>query len=374
MRLLLCASAYPPSVGGVQTLSARLAGSLARRGHRVHVLARGRAGDSGVDEETAPARVGRVGWKPLLWPKFARRILGDRPDAILLTHRADFLRPALAARRLGIPFVVVVHGIEVYGSSRREELVAALSRADAVIAVSRYALGRLKELGLRANREHVITNGVSFKNFDPPEAGDAVRSRLGLEGKKVILSVGRLQAVKGFDSVIRALPRIVERVPEAAYLIVGSGPEEIPLWSLAQDLGVEERVIFAGEVPHERLGRRENAYYQACDLFAMPSREDPATGQVEAFGIAHLEAGACGKPVMGGLSGGTPEAVADGESGLLVDPEQPERVADAAIRILTSPELARSMGEAGRRRAEARQWSQVVVEYEDVLEEVVRAG
>jgi glycosyltransferase involved in cell wall biosynthesis len=94
---------------------------------------------------------------------------------------------------------------------------------------------------------------------------------------------------------------------------------------------------------------------------------------VEAFGIAHLEAGACGKPVVGGLSGGTPEAVADGESGLLVDPEQPERVADAVIRILTSPELARSMGEAGRRRAEARQWRQVVMEYEDVLQEVVNA-
>jgi phosphatidylinositol alpha-1,6-mannosyltransferase len=304
---------------------------------------------------------------------FVRQIVGNRPDVILLTHRADFLRPALAARRLGIPFAVVVHGNEVYGSSRREELIAALSGADAVITVSRYALERLKELGLRAKRTEVITNGVSFKNFDPPEAGEEVRRRLGLEGKKVILSVGRLQAVKGFDSVIRALPRIIERVPEAVYLIVGSGPEEIPLWSLASDLGLEERVIFTGEVPHGKLGRREDAYYQACDLFAMPSREDPATGQVEAFGIAHLEAGACGKPVVGGLSGGTPEAVADGESGLLVDPEQPGRVADAVIRILTSPELARSMGETGRRRAEARQWSQVVMEYEDVLQEVANA-
>ncbi len=373
MRLLLCAAAYPPSVGGVQTLSARIAGSMARRGHRVRVLARGRRGDSDIDAETVPAKVRRVGWKPLLWPMFARQIVGDRPDVILLTHRADFLRPALAARRLGIPFAVVVHGNEVYGSSRREELLAALSGADAVITVSRYALGRLKELGLRAKRTEVITNGVSFKNFDPPEAGEEVRRRLGLEGKKVILSVGRLQAVKGFDSVIRALPRIIERVPEAVYLIVGSGPEEIPLWSLASDLGLEDRVIFTGEVPHGKLGRREDAYYQACDLFAMPSREDTATGQVEAFGIAHLEAGACGKPVVGGLSGGTPEAVSDGESGLLVDPEQPERVADAVIRILTSPELARSMGEAGRRRAEARQWSQVVMEYEDVLQEVVNA-
>ncbi|MEE9239785.1 MAG: glycosyltransferase family 4 protein [bacterium] len=373
MKLLLCAAAYPPSVGGVQTLSVRLAGSLARRGHRVRVLARGRRGDPDMDEETIPAKIRRVGWKPLLWPKFVRQIAGDRPDVILLTHRADFLRPALAARRLGIPFAVVVHGNEVYGSPRRDELIALLSRADAVITVSRYALERLEELGLKAKRTQVITNGVSFNAFDPPEAGDEVRRRLGLEGKKVILSVGRLQAVKGFDSMIRALPRIIERVPEAMYVIVGSGPEEVPLWSLASDLGVEERVIFAGEVPHGKLGRWDDAYYQACDLFAMPSREDPATGQVEAFGIAHLEAGACGKPVVGGLSGGTPEAVTDGESGILVNPERPEQVADAVVRILTSPELAQSMGEAGRRRAHARQWSQVVMEYEEVLEEMVSA-
>lgn len=372
MNLLLCAPAYPPSVGGVQTLSAHLVGALARRGHRVQVLARAKSADPALDAETVPAKVTRIGWKPLLWPRFASKLLQGRPDAILLTHRADFLRPALMARHLGIPLAIVVHGNEVYGSPRRDALIRRISRADLVISVSKYTLNRLKSIGLNAKRERAITNGVSIQGFSPPEAGDAVRRRLGLVEKKVLLSVGRLQKVKGFDSVIRALPEILHHVPDAVHVIVGEGPESVPLRSLAAEMGLSEHVIFVGEVPLRSLGRGDHAYYQACDVFVMPSREDPSNDQIEAFGIAHLESGACGKPVVGGLSGGTPEAVADGESGFLVDPEHPERVADAVIRILTNPSLARSMGEAGMQRAKARAWDRVVIEYEEALQEIVR--
>ena len=371
MKLLVCAAAYPPSVGGIQTLSACLSGALARRGHRVRVLARGHTENLDVDVQTVPAEISRVGWKPMLWANFWAKIFRDRPEALLLTHRADFLRPALAARRLGVPLSVIVHGNEIYGSTRRSQLIAALSRADAVITVSRYTLGRLKELGLSTARALAIPNGVSIEAFGPTTDGEIVRKNYGFEEKKVILSVGRLQAVKGFDTVIRALPLILREVPEAVYMIVGDGPEAIPLWALAKEIGVDDRVIFTGEVPLGELGRGEHAYYQACNVFAMPSREDPATGQVEAFGIAHLEAGACGRPVVGGRSGGSPEAVADGESGMLVNPEIIEDVAGAIVRILTSPGLAASMGEAGRRRAESRRWSDVAREYESVLQGIM---
>ncbi len=370
MKLLVCASAYPPSVGGVQTLSVRLAGALARRDNMVRVLARGYEGEPVSENEKIPAEVVRVGWKPFLWPRFVGEVFGNRPEVILLTHRADFLRPALAAQKLRMPFAVIVHGNEVYGSRRRGELIAAMSRADAVIAVSEYALGRLKELGLRAKKMTAITNGVSPEIFGPPGDGEIVRRRFGLGEKKIILSVGRLRAVKGFDTVIRAMPRILDKVLEAVYLIVGGGPEAIPLWALAKELGIEERVIFAGEVPMGEFGRGEHAYYQASDVFAMPSREDSTTGQTEAFGIAHLEAGAFGVPVVGGRSGGSGEAVADGKSGLLVNGDRPDEVADALIRILTTPDLAKSMGEEGRRRAEERRWSVVAGEYETVLREV----
>ncbi|MEE9276575.1 MAG: glycosyltransferase family 4 protein [bacterium] len=368
MRLLLCAAAYPPSVGGVQTLSARLAGALAGRENEVWVLARGREGDPVLDAETAPARVRRVGWKPLLWPALAGRLLALRPDGVLLTHRADFLRPALCARALGgPPVVVVVHGNEVYGSPRAGALIGALARADAVVAVSRYARGRLVEMGLPPERTFAIPNGVSPEALDPPGAGEEVRRRLGLEGRKIILSVGRLVRVKGFDAVIRALPRVLEGEPRAAYVIVGEGPEGEALRGLAREMGVEARVTFLGEVPLAQMGRGAHAYYQACDVFAMPSREDPGGGDAEAFGIAHLEAGAAGKPVVGGRSGGSGEAVAEGESGLLVEADRTEEVAGALLQILTRPELARAMGEAGRRRAGERSWSRVAEEYEAVM-------
>ncbi len=368
MKLLLCAPVYPPSVGGVQTLSYSLAGGLARRGNRIRVLARGWEEDADIDAETAPAEVTRVGWKPLLWPVFTRIFVAQRPDAVLLTHRADFLRPAFYARRmLGVPVAVVVHGNEVYGSRRRENLIVSLGRADAVIAVSHYVRGRLLEMGLRPEKTFAIPNGVSFSSFDRPEAGAAVRRELGLGGKKVILSVGRLTRVKGFDAVIRALPRVAERHPDVIYLIVGDGPEWGGLRALANELGVGERVLFLGEVPRSKLGRGPHAYYQACDVFAMPSREVAGTGAVEAFGIAHLEAGACGKPVIAGRSGGASEAVADGESGILVDADNSDDVESALRRLLASPDLARAMGEAGRKRAEARTWGTVSEQYEAVL-------
>lgn len=372
MRLLLCAPAYPPSVGGVQMLSARLAGALAQRSNAVCVLARGREADAVMDAEVAPARVFRTGWKPLLWPAFFRRLAAERPDAILLTHRADFLRPALAARRLGgPPVLVVVHGNEVYGSPRQKEIIGRLARADAVIAVSGYTRGRLVEMGLSPEKVHTITNGVALDAFDPPEAGQGVRKALGLEGKKVILSVGRLVPVKGFDAVIRALSRVRENVPEAVYLIVGGGPEEDSLRALARTAGVSKWVHFLGEVAPGALGRGNSAYYQACDVFAMPSRSDTGGKIAEAFGIAYLEAGACRKPVVGGRSGGAAEAVGDGESGILVNADQENELAEALTRLLTDTELAQRMGDAGRRRAEARRWEIVAGEYEQVLREAV---
>ena len=152
---------------------------------------------------------------------------------------------------------------------------------------------------------------------------------------------------------------------------MGKGPEEESLRALAREAGVGEFVHFLGEVAPGALGRGDFAYYQACDVFAMPSRAEAGGKVAEAFGIAYLEAGACRKPVVGGRSGGAAEAVADGESGILVDADREGALAGALIRLLEDGELARRMGEAGRRRAEARRWEVVAGEYEQVLRETV---
>ncbi|MFQ6111353.1 MAG: glycosyltransferase family 4 protein, partial [Nitrospinota bacterium] len=369
MKVLLCASAYPPASGGVQSYAYSMALHLAQRGNELWVLARSKERAPELDARVGARRTLRLGSKLSLWPSFAWAIMAGRPQAVFLTHRADFLRPALMWRRLlGLPVVVTIHGNELYGSPRREALVEALKKAQAVITVSRYGRGRLLAMGLEEGKVFAIPNGVEPGAFDPWLDGSPLRQRLGLEGKKILLSVGRLVRVKGFDIAIQALPEVVRALPEVVYVLVGSGPEEGGLKALSRKLGLEGRVIFAGEVPHEELSRPEAAFYNACDLFVMPSREDRQSGAVEAFGIAFLEAAACAKPVVGARSGGAEEAVIDGKTGLLVEPENPGALARAIITLLGDRELSERLGAAGRERVERElNWERAAAQVEGVL-------
>ncbi|MFQ5691705.1 MAG: glycosyltransferase family 4 protein, partial [Nitrospinota bacterium] len=225
MRILLAASSYPPVTGGVETYAFEMARGLARLGEGVTVLARSGTRRWAEDDGTGGASVFRVRAKPLLFARYRRLVRSERPRALFLTHRADFLGWALGTkRRRGIPVAVTVHGNEVYGHPKLPRIVGQLNAADAVFAVSRYAAGRLAELGVRREVLRTVAHGVDPDRFSPhaapaplpPEGGDA---------GPVILSLGRLRAVKGFDRMIRALPAVLARVPGARYVVVGDGPE-----------------------------------------------------------------------------------------------------------------------------------------------------
>ncbi len=123
-------------------------------------------------------------------------------------------------------------------------------------------------------------------------------------------------------------------------------------------------MIFAGEVKEEEIP----LYYMACDLFIMPSYEIKEKGDVEGFGIAYLEANACGKPVIGGRSGGVTDAVIDGETGLLIDPLNINQIAEALIKLLTNSGLARKLGEEGRRRIKKElNWRKIAQEIREII-------
>tara|TARA_A100001037_G_C15153857_1_gene641884 strand:+ start:9869 stop:10993 length:1125 start_codon:yes stop_codon:yes gene_type:complete len=373
LRLLLCAAVYPPSVGGVQTLSARLAGELSEMGHEVDVVARGRKEDPEIDEANKLVNILRINMKLFIFPVLFCFVLFKRPQILLLTHRADFLRSAILIKKLfKIPFVVIIHGNEIYSSNRKIKLRESLNRSSALIAVSEYTKNRLVSLGFSDSKIFSISNGVSFSNFGPDSEGKILRENLGLSEKKVLLSVGRLQPVKGFDSVIRSMPLIIEKYPNIFYILVGDGPEMENLKNLAKKLNVYEKVLFVGEVPYGKLGRGDFAFYQACDIFLMPSRIDKNDGAVEAFGIAYLEAGACGKPVIGGFTGGISEAILDGENGFLVNPEKPNEIVSAVLEIFDSPSLSDSMGKRGRELATENNWSNVAKSYENLLHQIIR--
>ena len=151
---------------------------------------------------------------------------------------------------------------------------------------------------------------------------------------------------KGHDMVIRALPLLCKSTSDFTYLIVGDGPYRDNLEALAADLGVHEQVVFAGHLTDEILPD----VYALCDVFVMPSRDNSMLCDIEGFGLVFLEANACGKPVIGGRSGGIPDAVVDGVTGILVRPDDPEDIADALKRILNDNALALRLGRQGRDR------------------------
>ncbi|MFJ2115750.1 MULTISPECIES: glycosyltransferase family 4 protein [unclassified Streptomyces] len=190
--------------------------------------------------------------------------------------------------------------------------------------------------------------GVDEKTFHPDSGGAEVRAALGLADRPVVVCVSRLVPRKGQDTLIRALPAILARVPDAVLLVVGGGPYERELRRLAVSVGVDASVRFTGAVPWAALP----AHFGAGDVFAMPCRTRRGGLDVEGLGIVYLEASATGLPVVAGDSGGAPDAVLAGETGWVVHGGPPSvaaaESAERIVELLLSPELRRRMGERGR--------------------------
>jgi phosphatidylinositol alpha-1,6-mannosyltransferase len=186
--------------------------------------------------------------------------------------------------------------------------------------------------------------GVDEKTFHPGSGGDAVRARLGLTDRPVVVCVSRLVPRKGQDTLILAMPRILAKEPDAVLLIVGGGPYEKDLRRLAHETGVAASVRFTGAVPWAELP----AHYGAGDVFAMPCRTRRGGLDVEGLGIVYLEASATGLPVVAGDSGGAPDAVLDGETGWVVRGGSAEETAERIVVLLGDAELRSRMGERGR--------------------------
>ncbi|MDT9687981.1 glycosyltransferase family 4 protein [Streptomyces sp. P9(2023)] len=215
-----------------------------------------------------------------------------------------------------------------------------------------------------AGRMVQLPPGVDEKTFHPDSGGAAVRERLGLSDRPVVVCVSRLVPRKGQDTLIRALPEILRRVPGTVLLIVGGGPYEKDLRRLAATTGVSDSVRFTGAVPWEELP----AHYGAGDVFAMPCRTRRGGLDVEGLGIVYLEASATGLPVVAGDSGGAPDAVLDGETGWVVRGDSPEESADRIATLLLDPELRRRMGTRGRAWVEDRwRWDLLAERLKELL-------
>ena len=202
-----------------------------------------------------------------------------------------------------------------------------------------------KALSRKSAAEMVkIAPGIDTAHFIPQPDAMQKRKELGLQDKKIIISVGRLVHRKGQDNLIQAMPAVLKKIPNAHLLLVGEGPYRKHLEKLVTKSSLEQNVTFAGRIMYDKLP----SYLSAADLFAMPSRSRFFGLEVEGLGIVYLEASACGIPVVAGNSGGAPDAVLEGVTGLCVDGTNIEQITAALVEICSDAERASHMGAAGR--------------------------
>lgn len=282
---------------------------------------------------------------------------------------AEFFR-----RVAGTRMVLYVHGEEVTqrmdaGSFGRQR-AAHLQAADAVVAVSRFTERALAEqMGVSPERICLIENGVDTRRFSPGPDDASLRARFGLQGKRLVVAVGRLVPRKGFDKTIEAWSKVCRAHPDAHLVIVGDGPQRPELQALAGASGVAGSITFTGSVDDADL----LAAYRSASLFVMPNRTMP-DGDTEGFGLVFLEANACGRAVIGGRAGGAVEAVRDGVSGLLVNGESVDEIGNAIIRILGDDVLRGELEAGALRHAQMNSWTNRVGIFQDLCRTLQNKG
>jgi phosphatidylinositol alpha-1,6-mannosyltransferase len=360
LSCLLVTVDFPPSAtGGIQ----RYYYDLCRESNgRISVVAPRCAGCDEFDKGQ-PFAVKRVrvptGGAPLSRALLAalmafhtgRILLFGRHKKLVVGHW--FLLPALIwiSGLRGLQTAVVMHGGELSrfrsGSSLRRVLVGIINRCDEVIVNSSYTAGQFADLGVTKSRVNILTPAVDSERYRPGpyHTPDALLGEPEVDGA-TLLTVATLVERKGHASVISVLPRILAKHPFTRYVIIGDGPCRASLTALAEQLGVARTVHFLGRATDDEVV----AWLHACDIFVMPSKKLEGKSGEEGFGIVYLEANACGKPVVGGDSGGVRDAVIDGVTGLLVDPQDSDALFEALDQLISRKDLRDSLGRKGRQR------------------------
>lgn len=260
-----------------------------------------------------------------------------------LAFMASSLRRAGAKR-----IIALTHGHEVWWSTLFPfSLIMRRigTTTDALTYLGEFTRGAIsKALTTKAAGAMVkIAPGIDIEHFAPVDSS-ALRESLGLTEKKVIVSVGRLVHRKGQDHLIESMTAVVKEVPNAHLVLVGEGPYREHLMGLVEKLSLHNCVTFIGRIQYNDLPK----YFCVGDVFAMPSRSRFHGLEVEGLGIVYLEASACGLPVIAGSSGGAPDAVLDGVTGVVVDGLDNAAIAAAIINLLEDRARAVTMGRAGR--------------------------
>ncbi len=367
MRILIVSPSVYPVAGGMQRFTHNLAHSLALAGQSVTLYSLEAGPQSILRTYTLHQPLPRfAGWPSGLGTllrqihyiyNLARLVINFRPQRIISTWWAPLgLWAGLVAAFGRVSFWQVFHAMELFDASPSSAIRKAvrfflLRLATRCVAVSHFTAARLAALGVPLAKIRVIPNGLLPEWVDAAARVEpaAARQSLGLSGPAILI-VGRLVARKGHAILLAALTEIQgDSHPPLTCFIVGDGPQRPQLESIAATLPPHIHAVFTGEVSEAQL----HQYYAAADVIALPAFDAGNSGDVEGFGIVFLEAYAHAKPVVGTLSGGIPDAVHTGQTGLLVPPGAVTPLATALTSLLTDPVRAGTMGQAGRQQLAA---------------------
>ena len=356
-KVLIVTNDFPPRRGGIQSFVHALATRMPPGSAVVYAPAWEGAAEFDARQPFPVVRHPTSLMLPV--PSVARRaggILREHGcDTVLFGAAAPLGLLAPTLRRAGARRCVgLTHGHEAGWAAlpvARSLLRRIGNEVDVLTYLAEYFRARLARVlsAEAAGRMVRLAPGVDPAEFHPGAGGDAIRKRLGLGERPVVVCVSRMVPRKGQDTLIRAWPRVLAGLARArpgadpVLLLVGDGPYRAELGRLAERTGVSGSVTFTGPVPAAELP----AYYDAGTVFAMPCRTRRGGLDVEGLGIVYLEASATGLPVVGGDSGGAPDAILSGETGYVVPGRDAAALADQIIRLLADPAGAAAMGEKG---------------------------
>ena len=353
LKLLVVTNDFPPRIGGIEQYVAELVRHLSADVSAT-ILTSGHA-DAAAFDRSFPARVIRWARYPLLpTPALARAVVEnvreDRVDVVLFGATLPLASIAgTIRRRTAVPVVMMTHGLEPALTSLPGGSVLLrriIRHAATTTVLSRWAEDRIRAAVGPVARIELLRSGVDGDRYRPNLDVAATRHRYGLGDGPVVVTVARLVPRKGHDRLIAALPGIARVYPGVRLLIVGSGPSQPTLERLAARYGVASRVVFAGVVAEDELP----AHFAAGDVFAMPCRSRWAGLDAEGLGTVFLQAAAVGRPALAGRSGGAPEAVIDGETGVVIDARTAAAVETGVLGLLSKPSVASAMGIAAASR------------------------
>ena len=264
--------------------------------------------------------------------KVVTKIIQEEEIEFDLIH-AHFTYPSgyVGARlkeRYGKPLIITGHGYDVYDLPFRnaewnKKIKSILNTADHIITPSKSNYDKLMQLDISDDKVSVIYNGYNSNLFEDVSTNKA-KEKLNLpEDKKIILSVGNLELVKGHKYLIEAMKEVIKREENITCLIVGSGSQKKNVNSLIDRLSLSKYIKLVGEKPHNEVP----LWMNACDVFVLPSLN-------ESFGIVQVEAMACGKPVVATFNGGSEEVIVNEKLGILVEPKDANELANAILKAL----------------------------------------